>query len=132
MKECDIFRDGVKTYSDPSYILVFSESTPRVSVRSTENLLDKGETGTFDFAFIDADKPNYDNYYEMCLKLLRPGGIVALDNVRDIFTRYDYTRVTLCISAVFAIERCLSVSPSHAGIVSKRQKPILKLFRPLK
>jgi len=33
--------------------------------------------------FIDADKTGYDNYYEMGLKLLRPGGIIALDNVRS-------------------------------------------------
>ncbi len=51
------------------------------AIETLTGMLEKGEQGSFDFAFIDADKTGYDSYYEACLKLIRPGGLIVLDNM---------------------------------------------------
>jgi predicted O-methyltransferase YrrM len=51
------------------------------AVETLQQMLDKGEQNTFDFAFIDADKEPYPTYFEQALQLIRPGGLIAIDNV---------------------------------------------------
>ncbi len=50
------------------------------AVETLQQLLDDGGQSSFDFAFIDADKTNYDRYYESTLRLLRSGGLIVIDN----------------------------------------------------
>jgi predicted O-methyltransferase YrrM len=53
----------------------------RPALETLDALLADSRAGAFDFAFIDADKENYLNYYERCLRLVRAGGLIAIDNV---------------------------------------------------
>lgn len=57
------------------------ELTIAPALRTLDGLLANGLAGQLDMAFIDANKSDYDNYYERCLRLVRPGGLILIDNV---------------------------------------------------
>jgi predicted O-methyltransferase YrrM len=72
------------------------------ALETLREMLAAGEHGRYDFAFIDADKPNYENYYECCLELLRPGGVTMADNVLwsgRVADRSDRTADTIALRA---------------------------------
>jgi predicted O-methyltransferase YrrM len=74
------FTDIAKRYWKAGGVLNRIDLRLGAAQASLDKMIAKGE-GPFDLVFIDADKSGYDGYYEAALKLLRPGGIVALDNM---------------------------------------------------
>jgi caffeoyl-CoA O-methyltransferase len=100
------------------------------AVETLDALLDAGHAEAFDFAFIDADKESYDAYYEHALRLLRPGGLMVIDNVLKGGTVVDPSVTTPAVEAIRALneklhhdERIdLSLLPVADGLTLARKR----------
>lgn len=100
------------------------------ALATLDRLLKEEKPGSFDFAFIDADKENYRNYYERCLKLLRSGGLIAVDNVlwgggvADPADRSPDTRALRAFNAFLKRDErvTLSMLPVGDGLTLARKR----------
>jgi predicted O-methyltransferase YrrM len=73
------------------------------ALQTLESLLKEFGENSFDFAFIDADKGNYDRYYELCLKLIKPNGLITLDNMLwrgEVANKNPEDKITRSIKAL--------------------------------
>jgi len=97
---------------------------------ATLDALIAADVEPFDFAFIDADKTNYSNYYERALKLVRPGGLIAIDNVLwggDVANPAENDEDTRAIRAVNEMVRndervTLALAPIGDGLTLARKR----------
>ena len=100
------------------------------ALETLDALLAEGRAGTFDFAFIDADKEGYDAYYERALELVRLGGLIALDNtlwegkVADPAVTDVDTEAIRAINAKLALDErvTLSLIPVGDGLTLARKR----------
>jgi len=79
----------------------------RPALETLDALIQGGEENAFDFAFIDADKENYEHYYERCLQLVRPGGLIVIDNVLWGGSVIDASNNSAATEAIRAFNRRL-------------------------
>jgi caffeoyl-CoA O-methyltransferase len=100
------------------------------AMETLDALLSAGEAGTFDLAFIDADKERYDGYYERALALLRPGGLMVLDNMLQDGKVVEPSETSPGVVAIRALNRKLlqdervdlSLLPVADGITLVRKR----------
>jgi len=91
------------------------------ALETLDALIAAGEAGSYDFAFIDADKQNYLRYYERCLELLRPGGLIAADNtlwsgrVADPDDQSENTRALREFNARLQGDERVAIAPLPMG-----------------
>lgn len=130
---CDIntaFTDIGRPFWDQAGVASKIDLRIGPAVETLDALLAAGEADSFDFAFIDADKSNYDSYYERCLKLVRQGGVIAIDNVLwsgAVINPDNTTEDTLALRALnrklHADERVdLSLLPIGDGLTLLRRR----------
>jgi predicted O-methyltransferase YrrM len=80
---CDVseeFTSIARRYWDRAGVADKIELHLAPATDTLDELLEAGEAGSYDFAFIDADKTSYEGYFDRCLQLLSPGGLLAVDN----------------------------------------------------
>jgi predicted O-methyltransferase YrrM len=102
-----------------------------LALDSLDALLEEGLAETFDLAFIDADKKSYDAYYERAFTLVRPGGLILLDNVLwggAVADPADHARQTEALRALNAklhrdVRISLSLLPLGDGLTVARKRP---------
>ena len=100
------------------------------AIETLEMLLDSGQAEAFDFVFIDADKTTLDSYYELSLRLVRPGGLIAVDNtlwhgkVIDPQAIDPDTEAIRAINAKLKVDQrvSLSVIPVGDGLALVRKR----------
>jgi len=80
-------------------------------IETLDQLLAKGEAGSYDFAFIDADKENYVAYANRCLELIRSGGLLAFDNALWHGAVADPARTDAATEAIRRVTRQLRDDP---------------------
>ena len=81
------------------------------ATESLKAMIAAGESNTYDFAFIDANKPDYDAYYEGALTLLRKGGLIGIDNVLWSGNVIDPTNTTPDTKAIRALNEKIATDP---------------------
>ncbi len=101
-----------------------------LALESLDGLLAEGAEASFDLAYVDADKKSYDDYYERALRLVRPGGLIALDNVLwhgAVADPSDNSRQTQTLRALNAKIRedervSMSLVPIGDGVMLARRR----------
>lgn len=81
------------------------------AVETLKVLLDEGHTASYDFVFIDAEKSDYDAYYELCYQLVRPGGLIAIDNAFHGGRVVEPERATEATAVVDALNAKIVADP---------------------
>lgn len=100
------------------------------ATETLDRLLADGEEATYDFAFVDADKSGYDGYYERLLRLVRPGGLIAIDNtlwhgaVLDEASDDEDTRAIQALNVKLATDERVSLCllPVADGVTLARRR----------
>lgn len=136
MVACDVDEEAcaiARDYWEKANVIHKIDLRVAPAIDTLDALVASGESGTFDFAFIDADKSNYDSYYERSLQLLRPGGLIAVDNtlwygrVADPDVQDNRTK---CIRALNEKVRddervTMSLLPVGDGLLLAIKKPLV-------
>ncbi len=107
---CDIndeYTSVAKRYWDEAGVAEKIDLRLGPALDTLNELIETGEAGSYDFAFIDADKVEYAEYFEQCLHLLRVGGLILVDNVFGFGKVFNESNTDEAVQAVCAFNKKL-------------------------